>query len=135
MKEHSFSEKERIKKRKELEMVFSEGKTIFSKNGKFKAVFLQTEWKNTPIKIAVGVSRKAGNAVWRNRIKRLMRESYRQNKNFFADNVFTENKTLLVFFSPNRLNKKNNRIIKLDKVTPEILELVKSIGIFIKRHS
>lgn len=127
MKEHSLSKKERIKSTKEFEMVFSQGKTIYSKSGKFKAVFTQTVRKDSSVKIAVGVSRKAGNAVWRNRVKRLLRESYRSIKTELTSRISSDSRTLLIFFTTSRLNQKKNRLLYLNDFLPEVSDLLYQI--------
>jgi ribonuclease P protein component len=71
---------ERLKSKKRIDQLFAEGQslTVFP----LKLVFLQTE-HDSPYLYQVGVSASKRNfksAVQRNRIKRLMRESYRKNK-------------------------------------------------------
>jgi ribonuclease P protein component len=127
LKVYSLSKKERIKNKKDFEMVFSRGKTIFSKSGKLKAVFLQTDWKDVPVKIAVGVSKKAGNAVWRNRIKRLIKDSFRKNKPVTTDKITSKTKTIYIFFATNRLNQKYNKTLTLNDISPDVLNLIKQI--------
>ena len=132
MKEHSLSKKERIKSKKEFEMVFSQGKTIYSKSGKLKAVFIQTERKEVPVKIAVGVSRKAGNAVWRNRVKRLLRESYRLNKSELASQISSDSNTILIFLTTSRFNQKKNNCLNLKDFLPGVAEIFVQIGKYVK---
>ncbi len=78
----TFPKTEKLKSRKEIALLFSEGKTI----AKYPVRLLfrkttTTTTTNVPIKAAVSVSkRNFKNAVDRNHIKRLLRESYRKNK-------------------------------------------------------
>lgn len=83
--------------------------------------------KQPLLKVAFAVSRKAGNAVWRNRIKRLLRESYRLNKQSLFEKV-TENKVqVFVIFSPNNVNKIKFKKIYLRDVQPEVTMLLGKI--------
>ncbi len=79
--EASYNKKEKLKSKKEIELLFSDGKSI-SKHP-IRLVYrkiLKTESKST-IKTGVSVSkRNFKKAVDRNRIKRLLREVYRKNK-------------------------------------------------------
>ncbi len=77
------------------------------------------------VKTAFAVYKKAGKAVWRNRVKRLMREAYRLNKSIITENV--NNKLLLIAFSPNKVNQKNYKKIYLRDVEPEIIDLMEKI--------
>ncbi|MBQ0733755.1 ribonuclease P protein component [Aquimarina celericrescens] len=76
----TFNKKERLKSKKEIELLFSEGKSI--SKYPIRLVYKKTCFEDgTNIKAAVSVSKRHfKNAVDRNRIKRLLRESYRKNK-------------------------------------------------------
>ncbi len=79
MKE-TFNITERLKSKKEIELLFSEGKSI--SKYPIRLVYTKTK-RNEDVAIKAGVSvskRYFKKAVDRNRIKRLMRESYRKNK-------------------------------------------------------
>jgi ribonuclease P protein component len=79
MKEHGFSKQERICRRNDFDLLFSEGKSFFSYP--FRCIFCKKESDEFAVRIAVSVSKKKfKRAVDRNRIKRLMRESYRLEK-------------------------------------------------------
>jgi ribonuclease P protein component len=82
-----FPKKEKLKSRKLIELLFTEGSAIT--RFPLRLLYLETELpKDTQVQAAVTVSRKAfRNAVSRNRIKRLMRESYRLNKALVFNNI------------------------------------------------
>jgi len=72
----------RLKKQKDFDLVFKKGKRIFSSD--FTLVYLDKE----QLKVGFAVGKKHGGSVKRNRIKRLLRESFRSfipnlRKNFF----------------------------------------------------
>ena len=72
----------RLKKEKDFNLVFSKGKRIFS------SALTLVYFPSTEIKVGFAVSKKHGGSVKRNRIKRLLRESFRSflpeiGKNFF----------------------------------------------------
>ena len=76
----SFGKQEKLKSKKLIQQLFAEGRSlsVFP----IKLVYLQTDHEST-FKIQAGVSvskRNFKKAVTRNRIKRLLRESYRKNK-------------------------------------------------------
>lgn len=78
----SYSKKEKLKSQKLIEALFEEGKAINA--FPLRLIYLKTGDSN---KIGVSVSkRNFKRAFDRNRIKRLMRESYRLNKNLLIDN-------------------------------------------------
>lgn len=123
MKEFGLSKRERIKSRKLLEILFTHGKALYSKKSRFKAVlYLFKDSDESGVKVVFAVHKKSGNAVWRNRVKRLMREAYRQNKKILYD-VSIDN-LLLLSFSPSRINQKNFRKITLHDVVPDIVDLL-----------
>ncbi|HHT9119512.1 MAG TPA: ribonuclease P protein component [Candidatus Hypogeohydataceae bacterium YC41] len=80
MPEKSFSKEERLRKRREFDRVFQGGKVF--KGAIFNAYALGNSLGHPRIGIVVG--RKFGGAVQRNRIKRLLREAYRLNKNLIG---------------------------------------------------
>ena len=62
-----------IKRRHEFKMLFSKGKIVYNRN--FTFYYLKNKLSINQLGIAV--SKKSGNAVDRNRIKRLIRENYK----------------------------------------------------------
>lgn len=77
--DQSFGKKEKLKSKILITQLFEEGKGISVYP--LKLIYLSIEKKEVPIKTAVTVSkRNFKSAVDRNRIKRLLRESYRCNK-------------------------------------------------------
>lgn len=122
---------ERIRNKKEFDLLYSSGKTLISASQKFKAVYF-IDYKspvqdNIAVKVAFAVHRKAGKAVWRNRVKRLLRVSYRLNKELLIDVSKSKNISLLVAFSPYTVNSKNYNKIDLKDVMPDIIELINNI--------
>ena len=125
MKRFTLSSKERIKKRKDFEQIFSSGNTIYSKRRLLKAFYL-IEHNETEkgLKAAVAVSKKLGIAVWRNRIKRLIRASFRLNKDILLENCLRQNILLKIIFSPVNLTEKSHKKIKLNDVMPDVIEIM-----------
>lgn len=82
-----FNKKERLKSKKTIERLFIEGKTITQYP--IKIFYLPME-KGQESRFKTGVSVPKKNfksAVHRNRIKRLLRESYRLNKHLIFNNI------------------------------------------------
>lgn len=65
----------RLKKNDDFQLVFKRGKSVA--NRQFVLYFLKKEEQST-IRIGISVSKKLGNAVTRNRIKRYIREAMRE---------------------------------------------------------
>ena len=82
----TFPKKEKLKSKKLIDKLFKEGKTISSYP--IKLIYLKTDL-SWDIKIQAGVTvpkKSFKSAVNRNRIKRLLRESYRLNKHLVFNN-------------------------------------------------
>lgn len=106
-------------------MVYGAGTALFSSNQKIKLTYYITEGPGELIiKFGVAVSKKSGSAVWRNRIKRLLRESCRLNKELLNDVSTERYNNLLMIFSPYGINQVNNRKIALNEVMPHVVELI-----------
>lgn len=129
MKQFGLTSLERIKRKKDFELVYSSGSTVFSGNKKLKAVYLFLKQDNPviPVKFACAVSKKSGKAVWRNRIKRILRVSYRLNKEILNSLCLNKGKGLMVIFSPYVLNERHNRVITLNDIMPEVIDIMNKI--------
>ena len=123
MKRFGLSKTERIKRKNDFSRVYNSGKTIYSNSRNLKAIFCFGEERSKNIQVAFGISKKAGNAAWRNRLRRLLRESYRLNKEILNNC----NKSLLIVFSPNTLNKRKYLKIYLNEVESDMIDLLKAI--------
>lgn len=105
LKEFSYNKNEKLKSRKQLQQIFSTGKTftIFP----LKVFYQLVDEQDNIIKTGVGVSKKNfKKAVDRNRIKRLLREYYRTQKIPLHNSLLNNNKKLAIF------------ILYIDKVLP-----------------
>lgn len=128
MKQFGLSSKERIKSKNEFDAVYSSGQILYSYSNKLKAVILiQEETEEAVLKTAFAVSRKSGNAVWRNRVKRLLRESFRKNKHELKSIVELKKIKLLVVFSPNTINQSNRKKIFLGDLLSDVVDLLGKI--------
>lgn len=105
----SHPKNEKLKGRKLIEKLFSEGHsiTLFP----LKLIFLRIENKN---KIGVSVSKKVfKTAVERNRIKRLLREAIRHNKYLLIDNNVSGYALMILYISKDLPDYKSvNKVMK-----------------------
>ncbi len=86
-KRFGFSGAERLKSRKSIESIFSEGISV--SRYPLRLIYIRTG-NPSPGNIQAGVAvpkRNFKSAVSRNRIKRLLRESYRRNKEVLFNNI------------------------------------------------
>lgn len=128
MKSFSLSRRERIKSKKEFDRIYTAGKTVFSEDKKLKAVYLyDPAASETGVKIALAVSKKAGNAVWRNRLKRLIKEAYRLNKEPLYLKAQEEKFLLKIVFSANYLNEAKNKHLNFQQILTSVLDLLNNI--------
>jgi ribonuclease P protein component len=93
----TLGKKERLKSRKQTELLFSEGKKFTLTPFRVYYTFNKTE--NALLQFGAGVSSKNfKKAVDRNRIKRLIREAYRLQKTVLKEKLNEQNGQLNIFF-------------------------------------
>ena len=100
----TFNKLERLKRKKFIQQLFAEGKTVTV--FPLKLIYLPSE-HDSPYKTQAAVSvskRNFKKAVQRNRIKRLMREAYRLNKHLVYDSENTK-KHIFMFIYQGRNEK------------------------------
>ncbi len=93
----SYQSKEKLKSRKLMDQLFTVGKSVsvFPLKAFYNEVDIDLDF---PVKLGVGVSsRNFKKAVDRNRIKRLLRETYRLNKQPLLEFASSKNKKIIVF--------------------------------------
>lgn len=128
MKNFSLGRNERVKKKNDFEKVYSAGKVFYSSELLIKSIYtIDPDANFFGVKIAVAVSKKAGNAVWRNRIKRLIKESYRKNKISINKRADQKAVSVMIIFSPNRLSEARNKKIIYKEVEDKVVELINRI--------
>lgn len=105
MQNFKYPKKEKLKKKDEITLLFEKGK--WKNSGNLRIIIL----KNHPdlltdnVKLGVSVSKRYfKKAVHRNRIKRLLRECYRLNKDLFNE-YFGEKTTAMLFWVSSELPK------------------------------
>ncbi|HON58367.1 MAG TPA: ribonuclease P protein component [Smithella sp.] len=81
MKQYSYRKLERITRKSRFQTIYKQGVWRSSKN------FTVVTWGNQEgrTRLGITVTKKTGNAVARNRIKRLIREFFRLNKQLFPE--------------------------------------------------
>ena len=113
----------------DFELVYKMGRVVISENKKIKAKYLfESKDRNNTVKIGLSVASKKGNAVWRNRIKRILRESVRIERETLRNIIEQINTDLLIVFSPYSINQTNSKKIFLKEIKSAVLDILKKIG-------
>jgi ribonuclease P protein component len=97
-----FGKTEKLKRRKDIEDLFLNGKKfgVYPLRVIYKVLPME---KGSPVKVGVSVSKKYfKKAVHRNRIKRLLREAYRLQKEPLVNTLKEQQKGIVVFFIYNQ---------------------------------
>ena len=94
---YQFRAAEKLKGRKQIEQLFREGKSF--SNFPFRVLWLYNDQQQAALQAGFTVGTKNfKHAVDRNRIKRLMREAYRLQKNDLFQHLADNKKKLMIFF-------------------------------------
>ncbi|MBN8545047.1 MAG: ribonuclease P protein component [Ignavibacteria bacterium] len=134
MSKLSLNKRERIKGKTSFEEIYTSGTKLISSDKRVRAIYKVIESEEKPqIKIAVAVSKKAGKAWFRNRIKRLLRESYRLNK-FEINGRIDQRIRLYILLSPYSFLDKNKRY-RLAYFTDSIVEILNKISYSVNRNN
>jgi ribonuclease P protein component len=83
VKTFTFKKSERLRKRSEFIRLKRTGRRFHNKY--FIAEFTAGKFERT--RLGVTISKRTGPAVLRNRLKRIIRESFRHNRQYLSDNV------------------------------------------------
>lgn len=120
-KQFTLGKNERLKSRKSIEQLFSEGKKIIV--APYRVLYATSTPVNTPtLLFTTGVSSKHfKKAVDRNRIKRLTREAWRLQKNELQKKIVSTSIQLNVFF------------IYTGRELPEYEEVFKKVGMALNK--
>lgn len=76
----SFAQHERIRRKNDFQRVYAQGKKVVSSSF---ILYLYTDSNRQYRRLGITASKKVGNAVTRNRCKRIVREVFRKNKELF----------------------------------------------------
>lgn len=129
-KQFTLGKNERLKSRKQIDKLFSEGKSFII--NPFKVYYKVDEMLNIQysifnVQFGVGVSSKNfKRAVDRNRIKRLTREAWRLQKNELKEKVKSSKKQLNVFFIYTGKELPDFNIVK-DKIAVALKKLLSKV--------
>lgn len=95
----TFKKEEKLKKRKEIDRLFKEGKSFHQYPIRWVwSATAGSEDNPSPCQVSVSVSKRRFKlAVDRNRMKRLMREAWRLNKHRLYDNIGEEERYSIMF--------------------------------------
>lgn len=94
---HAFSNIERLKQKKHLDLLFEQGEAI--NEYPLRMVYCPMVFEDgSPMKVGVSVSKRIfKNAVDRNRIKRLLREAFRLHKGTYFNNITTQYAFMILY--------------------------------------
>lgn len=136
MKKYSLSKEERLRQKKDFQKVYLNGKLLNSAQNKLKVnYYFESSVNESGIKAAFVVSKKFGNAVWRNRFKRILRAAYRISKFEFVEFCVVNNFLLYLIFSPKTLNQKQNKNLSQSYLIDDVIDLLQKVKLKLEKHA
>lgn len=123
------NEFEWLKRKNEIELVYKNGQTMVSKDKKLRAKYFFADNKdvNEKVKAGLSVSSDKGNSVWRNRMKRILRELIRKEKEVFLSVAKQKNTDFLIIFSPHSIDQGNFNKITLKDITSPMTDILNKL--------
>jgi len=106
----------RVKKNKEFQAIIKSGKSFA--NREFVIYYIEKQ-DQTHFRVGISVGRKLGKAVQRNRLKRLIREAFRELESRISPNV-----DMII------IARKNSIDLPYDRVKNSIVHLLKRLNLF-----
>tara|TARA_R110002050_G_scaffold54303_4_gene122934 strand:+ start:20045 stop:20428 length:384 start_codon:yes stop_codon:yes gene_type:complete len=124
----TFNNKEKLKSKKCIDLLFTKGQSVSAYP--LRLVYMPTTFgEDIMAKTGVSVSkRNFKTAVDRNRIKRLLRESYRLNKAAYFNNLTTQHAFMILYIGKDKpsLTQVENRMkLLFEKFQDKISEKIK----------
>ncbi len=103
----------RIKKNEDFQKIYKNGKSVA--NRQF-IIYRQKNSENEHFRLGISVSKKIGNAVTRNRIKRAIRESFTKHKeDIIKDDFIVIARQPSKEMTTNEINKSLEHVMKIAK--------------------
>lgn len=125
MKDYTFSKKDKIKSRDQIQLLFTSGKSMANKP--LRVVYYTDKTLEDELKVGVSVSKRYfKRAVDRNYIKRLLREVYRKNQFLIKQSQTKPNLMMFLYQShkiPNYADLELKMIELFEKLTQESEQL------------
>ena len=123
---YTLGKEERLKSRKLIERLYEEKNSV--KAFPLRMIFLQTKHTSDfPAQVGVSVSKRNFKlAVDRNRIKRLMRESYRLQKEIVYDNLDKPYVFMISYLGKQECTY-DEMFLKMEKLLKRFIEEIKNI--------
>ncbi len=124
---HTLGKEERLKSKKLIERLYTERNSV--KAFPLRMIFLQTEHtSNFPAQVGVSVpKRNFKSAVDRNRLKRLMRESYRLQKEIVYNNL-EKPYIFMISYIGKEACTYDEMFLKMEKLLTRFIEETKNIN-------
>ena len=120
----TYPKNEKLKSKTTIDLLFSKGASV--SKYPLRLIYISGDFgENVPIKMGVSVSKKHfKNAVDRNYFKRVLRETYRLNKQLLLDNLDTPYAMMFLYQTKDRLTYEeiNTKTIQLFEKFLEILK-------------
>jgi len=115
---------DKLKSKKVIEQLFTEGSRV--KSFPLQLIYLKKEhYSESPIKVGFTVPKRSVKlAVNRNRIKRMMREVYRKNKQLFSKNI-NEKYIFMFIYMTKEETKYDDLELSIKKVCDKFLIKIK----------
>lgn len=124
-RQYTLGKKERLKSRKLIEQVFNEGDRF--NTASLRVFYLRRKEEKAVLQLGVGVSSKIfKKAVERNRIKRLLRETWRLQKNPLYDVLLSKEYSLIAFinYTGKELPVYREMEVHMQKVITKLINII-----------